>query len=222
MNDQVIAMESPDKAREELEKILSQREYQIYYENQDNLIQSWWKEIQQWFNEIINTLFFGFEPSSGVGDTLLLTLIGIVVLLVLFAGFLIVRTIIRKRTFREQKPFQSVGEMEWSVLQHLKEAKKQEDEQNYSLATRHQFLALLLHFHERNWLTAHIWKTNWDYVNELQKENKERATAFYELAQTFDEVFYGDRMIEHQEYVNYQKQIEKWLNDSRADTISEL
>jgi len=218
----VIGMQSPDKAREELEEILNQKEYQDYYEDQRNFIQIWWDKLKQWFGELLSDLFSGFNPSSDFADTVLVIIIGVAVLLACLVGFLIFRSVKRKRTFNTHQPLQSVDEMEWSVTEHLKEAKRQEREENYSLATRHQFLALLLYFHERKWLEAHVWKTNWDYVNELKREDKQKAEAFYELARIFDEAFYGKRKIKHEEYLSYQKKVQKWLEDPTSHSIQEV
>src|SRR5690625_491519 len=218
----VIGMQSPDKAREELEEILNQKEYQDYYEDQRNFIQIWWDKLKQWFSELLSDLFSGFNPSIDFADTVLVIIIGVAVLLACLVGFLIFRSVKRKRTFNTHQPLQSVDEMEWSVTEHLKEAKRQEREENYSLATRHQFLALLLYFHERKWLEAHVWKTNWDYVNELKREDKQKAEAFYELARIFDEAFYGKRMIKHEEYLSYEKKVQKWLEVPTSRSIQEV
>lgn len=218
----VIGMENPDKAREDLEKILSQREYQVYYEDQRNIVQIWWAQAKQWFRELLSELFSGLNPSSDFADTLLVIMIGIVVLLALSVGYLVVRSMIRKRSFQAHQPFQSADEMEWSMAEHLKAAEKQENMGNYSLATRHQFLAVLLYFHERKWLKAHVWKTNWDYFAELQQKDKHRAEAFYELARIFDEAFYGKRTIEHQEYLDYRKKVQTWLYDPGEKDIQEV
>jgi hypothetical protein len=207
-------MENPERARERLEEILSQREYQIYYEDNRNFLQIIWDNVTEWFWELLNELFSGLEPSNAFADTLLVILIGVVILLAVVVAIFIIRSAVRKQALREQQPFQSVNELDWSVARHLKEAEKQANASQYSLAARHQFLALLLYFHDRGLLQAHVWKTNWDYFAELERKDKNRAAAFYELARTFDEAVYGERDIRQEEYENYRENVRKWMYDT--------
>lgn len=207
----MIKMESSKDVRKELEDILSQREYQVYYENEQNFIQTWWADVKEWFRDLLSELFSDLNPSNGFADTLLVIIIGVVVLLALLVIFLFVRSSVRKRSVKGRQPFQSTSELEWSVARHLEEANRQEQLENYALATRHQFLAVLLYFHKRDWLEARTWKTNWEYFSELERQDKEIARSFYDLARIFDEVFYGERQIDYPDYKKYRKKAAKWL-----------
>jgi cbb3-type cytochrome oxidase subunit 3 len=215
-------MENPDRARVRLEEILSQREYQIYYEDNRNFIQIMWDRVTEWFQELLAELFSGLEPSNAFADTLFVILIGIVILLAIAVVFFIVRSKRRQRALREQHPFQSVNELEWSVGRHLKEADKQASNEYYSLAVRHQFLALLLYFHDRELLQAHVWKTNWDYFAELERKDKQRATAFFELARIFDEAVYGEHDIKQAEYEKYRESVRKWMQKTGEKEVHEV
>ena len=84
---------------------------------------------------------------------------------------------------------------------------------DYTLSTRHLFLALLLYFHEKEWLEARIWKTNWEYYDELKKVNQEWAEQFYHLAYFFDEVTYGERNVQKEEYIQFHNEAMKWLGE---------
>jgi flagellar biosynthesis/type III secretory pathway M-ring protein FliF/YscJ len=215
-------MENPDKARERLEEILSQREYQIYYEENRNFLQIMWDRLTTWFQELLAEWFSGLEPSNAFADTLLVILIGVVILLALVVLFFVVRSVRRKQEARKYQPFQSADELEWSVKRHLKEAEKLADAGNYSLGVRHQFLALLLYFHDLELLKAHVWKTNWDYFAELQKKDKQRAEAFYELARTFDEAVYGEREMEQMEYEHYRENVSEWMDKAGEKEIRKM
>ncbi len=214
-------MGNPDKARERLDDILSQKEYQAYYEENRNFIQILWDRITEWFYELLAEWFSDLEPSNAFADTLLVILIGVVILLAVVVIFFVVRAVRRKRTAQAYQPFQSADELEWSVERHVKEAEKQADAGDYSLGIRHQFLALLLYFHDLDLLKAHIWKTNWDYFAELQKRDKQRAEAFYELARTFDEAVYGERQMTKEEYVHYRKNVSEWMQKTGEKEIRE-
>lgn len=212
-------METPDNAKERLRDILNQKEYTVYNEENRNIIQQWWDGAKEWFRNLVFEWLSALEPSAGFADTLFVILIGVMILLLLLTLFLVIRSVSRKRNLKEQQPFQSMNELEWSVGRHLREAKSQADVENYSVAARHQFLALLLYFHERKWLKAHVWKTNWDYFAELERKSKQRASAFYELAQTFDETFYGGRPMNEKEYTVYMEKIQKWLEEIENDDV---
>ncbi|GAB3802269.1 DUF4129 domain-containing protein [Virgibacillus kimchii] len=214
-------MENPDRARERLEEILSQREYQVYYEENRNFLQILWDRLSEWFFELLEEWLMGMEPSNAFSDTLLVILIGVVILLAIVVIFFAVRSVRRKRSAREHQPFHSADELEWSVDRHVREAEKQAGKGNYSLGIRHQFLALLLYFHDLELLKASVWKTNWDYFAELQKKDKQRAGAFYELARIFDEAVYGEREMEQAEYENYREQVRGWMRETGEEEKQE-
>src|SRR5690625_1515879 len=100
-------MENPDQARERLEEILSQREYQVYYEENRNFLQILWDRLTTWFMDLLNEWFSGLEPSNAFADTLLVILIGVVILLAVVVIFLVLRSIRRKQAAKEYQPFQS-------------------------------------------------------------------------------------------------------------------
>ncbi|WP_268872907.1 DUF4129 domain-containing protein [Neobacillus fumarioli] len=77
----------------------------------------------------------------------------------------------------------------------------------------------MLYFHEKNWLEARIWKTNWDYYDELRRVDLQEADQFYRLAQIFDEVTYGERTVSKEEYVQFKQEAMKWLGERRENSI---
>ncbi|MFD2043704.1 DUF4129 domain-containing protein [Ornithinibacillus salinisoli] len=210
-------MENKDKARDDLQDILHDREYQIYYEDNRSFIEIWWDKLIEWFRELLSNWFSSLNPSNGFAELVLIIIIGTVILLTAVGSILFLRSMKRKRAFQNHRPLQSMNELEWSVTKHLLEADKQEKADNYAAATRHIFLALLLHFHENNWLIARVWKTNWEYYDELQQTDPTRAKAFYKLANMFDEVVYGERTIKGHEYTEYRKEALTWLNRSSEE-----
>ena len=65
---------------------------------------------------------------------------------------------------------------------HEKKDYELESSGEYSQATRHLFLAILLFFDEKGWLVAKRWKTNWEYYDELVRTDKKRAERFFDFA----------------------------------------
>ncbi|TXC90304.1 DUF4129 domain-containing protein [Metabacillus litoralis] len=207
-------MLNDEKAKKELQEILNQREYLVYEEKPPGFIEKWWNSVEDWLSEWLEGLFPTIEPASGIGGQVLLTLIVIMILLLLGVFvFIIFRNGKRKRALRKYQPLQTIDEMKWSYQKHLRESERQELQREFNLSTRHLFLGLLLYFHEKDLLKARIWKTNWEYYDELMKVNKQWANQFYNLAQLFDEVTYGERIIGEEEYHHFKKIVLNLIED---------
>ncbi|MBD8067682.1 DUF4129 domain-containing protein [Bacillus sp. PS06] len=199
-------MLNSEKAKSEIEQILDTKEYQMYQNPPKGLFETLWDKVRDWFAELLSNMFPSIEPTSKLA-TVILTII----IFIILVGLLIFAvSAIRSRYRREgtpMNPIQSMNEMNWSYVQHMNEAKNQENAEEYNLATRHMFLALLLYFHEKEWLVAKIWKTNWDYYEELRRIDQFKATKFDQLALLFDEVAYGERDISQQEFMTYHDEV---------------
>lgn len=214
-------MMKEEKAREELQEILSGNEYRIYYEDNRNTLQVLWDDLMAWLMDLLSKLFPSLEATSSVAGNILIVVISvaIAILLIIFT-FLAVRYRQRK-SIEKQQPFQFANELEWSYHEHLNYALKQEELRDFSLATRHLFLALLLYFHEKNWLEARIWKTNWEYYEELRSAKKESADLFFNFALLFDRATYGKQQIQREEYSLYRDKALKWLEEGNESSKME-
>jgi hypothetical protein len=126
----------------------------------------------------------------------------------------------KKRLIKEKQPFHSENDLEWTYHQHLNEAKEYEAKEDYSLAARHLFLGLLLFFHEKEWPEAKIWKTNWEYYDELRKVKKDRAELFFHFALLFDRTTYGKQKVTEEEYIPFRDQTLAWLNENLENNRS--
>ncbi|HHY73521.1 MAG TPA: DUF4129 domain-containing protein [Bacillus bacterium] len=211
-------MLNPNEARDDIEKILNDKEYQAYYDNSKSILQIWWEKAIKWLEERLGDVFPSYSPSNEVTQWIFIGIIVGIVLLLALILFLIFRNTNRSYRFRN-KPIQSLSEMNWSFQDHVREASKQEAMGQYTIATRHMFLALLLYCHENKWLEARVWKTNWEYYAELQKVNKEWAAQFKRFALFFDEATYGERKLQKEEYSEYCNEIMQWFE--HTDTTDE-
>jgi hypothetical protein len=208
-------MLNEEQAREELEQILNGREYKAY---QNDTNDSWREQVLDWFAKRLEDLFPSIEISKDFSGTVLTIIIVVTIILILLLIFFLVRHGKRKKPFHLNKPLQTMNEMHWSYDMHLSEANRCESVEEYTRATRHMFLALLLYFHEKEWLIARIWKTNWEYYDELKKVNLQWANHFFHLARIFDEVTYGERMIHKEEYIQFKHDTLQWLSkDAELD-----
>ncbi|MBW8349206.1 DUF4129 domain-containing protein [Bacillus sp. IITD106] len=206
-------MENVDKAKEEIRGILDGKEYQMYANESKSIFTIWWERAKEWIADQLAKLFPSLESAShaAAGPVLIAIIIAVLAMIVVLV-LLLVRVQLRKRKYRDNKPFTSMKEMEWTYQTHLNEADRLSSLKEYSLSTRHLFLALLLYFHEKEWLIARIWKTNWEYYDELRKVNKEWAERFFNIALIFDEVTYGERIVTKEEYDQYKSQVLEWLS----------
>jgi hypothetical protein len=136
------------------------------------------------------------------------------------SAYFLIRNMKRNRLLRNQKPLQSVKERNWTFVQHIKEAENLESLKDYQGSTRHLFLAMLLFYHEKKWLEVRIWKTNWDYYDELRKVNQQNADQFNELALFFEDVTYGERKVGTEEFETFRAKIKNILAERGMEGIS--
>ena len=206
-------MQDANKTKEKLQEILNGKEYQAYYNEPTNIFATWWEKAKKWIAEQLANLFPSMESAGNASGPLLIIMILIIIALLGFVILFLIRNSKMKRQFRDQKPLQSVNEMNWSYERHLSEARRLEILEDYTQSTRHLFLALLLFFHEKEWLEARIWKTNWEYYDELRKINKQWANQFYHHALLFDGATYGKYVVQKEEYDKFQTEAMRWLNE---------
>lgn len=209
-----MMMQNLKDPRDELKDILNKREYRVYYDHSKSWFEIWWEKAKQWIAQKLSKLFPSFEATNSAAVPVLIGVIVVVVILLALTLFFIFQNVRRNRIFRNQKPLQSIKEIDWSFGQHLSEARRQESLEEYTLSTRHLFLAILLYFHDKGWLEAKIWKTNWEYYEELLKINKQAADEFYQLAALFDEVTYGEQLVQKDEYLQFRAIVMRWLEES--------
>ncbi|SHN31196.1 DUF4129 domain-containing protein [Gracilibacillus kekensis] len=205
-------MSSYQKEREQLIEILSKREYQIYYEDNRSFVEKSWDAIREWLADILSKVFESFDPSTTVGNSII-TVVLIVILLAVAIGIVaIIMTVTRRKRLKNHQPFASSNQLQWGYQEHLNVAKQYASEEEYRLATRHQFLAFLLLLNDKSLLTAKLWKTNWDYYDELKQTEHALAQDFYQLALFFDRSTYGEQQITAEDYQQYQAKILDWIN----------
>lgn len=209
-------MYDTDNARKDLEEILKTKEYRVYYDKK-GLIATWWDQAKEWIATQLEKLFPAIHSASRASTPILIAIIVVVIILLAFFAFFLIRNTKRNRILRQQKPLQSRKEISWTSQRHLEEAKKHESLAEFTQSTRHLFLALLLFFHEKGLLEARIWKTNWDYYDELRKEDQRKAEQFYQFAQLFEEVTYGERIVMEEEYFQFHDEVMIVLDEKEEE-----
>lgn len=208
----------PLKAREELEGILSQKEYQVYYVKEKNTLQDLLEQLQDWLSRI----FSKFTPNIQVAETasewvsygMVAVGIGIVLLLIVIFSSRIVR---ENRYF--SKPLGTQEELVLSSQSHLAEAERLFTQGHLRSALRHQFLALILYLNDIQMIEARVWKTNGEYIDELEQHTPEWVESFKKLALKFEATWYGGRVISNEDYLDYQDQVGRLLEVKQGEKV---
>ncbi|MCC3357277.1 DUF4129 domain-containing protein [Bacillus sp. REN16] len=210
-------MGQTNDARDRIEEILNGKEYRIYYDDSRNVFQEWWGQVKEWLADFLESLFPAIESGSSAAEVVLVLIIFGALLFLGIAVFLTVRNKRRNKNLSKHKPLHSAQGLNWTYQKHLHEALRYEENHHYSPATRHLFLALLLFFHEKEWLEAKLWKTNWEYYDELRRVNQSWADEFYDLALVFDEVAYGEYEIDRAEFDQFREKAFFWIEPTEGE-----
>ncbi|MFC4402123.1 DUF4129 domain-containing protein [Gracilibacillus xinjiangensis] len=213
-------MKGFEKHKERLEDILSNREYQIYYEDNRGLLEKLWDKARGWINDLLSKIFDSFEPGSSVGNTIVLVIITGIVIAISLGIYFIIRYFTRKNQAKHVL-LQTTKEMEWRYTEHLKEADYFAQLQQYKHATRHYFLAFLLLLHERKHLEARLWKTNWEYYDDLKKADTQLAKGFYEAATFFERVTYGEKEVSESDFYHLKEKVDDWMKKVEQQSAEE-
>jgi len=194
----------PSKSLEELQKILSGREYSVYYDQKPNIIGQWLDKLKDWLANILDKIlpktgFWGEGASQWLAYTILLVFFLLVIFLVVY---MISRMV--HRSVLKHKPV-SATELTLSYNSHLNKVDQYATEEEYDLALRHLFLALILLLDQEKLLEARVWKTNGEYYEELKNNDRKLAKTFYAIALKFEETMYGGKPITKTEFQLFQE-----------------
>lgn len=196
----------PLKAKEELEEILSQKEYQVYYRQDKNTLADLLERLQDWLNRYLTKFFPKAEFTEDASEWISYGMVGLGIAIVLLLLVMFSSRVVRENRFFS-KPVGTEAELVLSPQSHLIEAENRSGEGDLRSAIRHLFLAYLLHLDQNKWIEAKAWKTNGEYLDELQEARAEIAKTFRVLATQFEATWYGGRPISNEDYREYRQQV---------------
>ncbi|MGD6857003.1 DUF4129 domain-containing protein [Bacillus infantis] len=203
-------MKDAEQARKELSEILEGREYTVYQDQGESFLEKLREKFFTWLEE----LFPQIEFSSGSSGSFPFIMVLAGVLFIGIVVFAAARASKRQKILQEQQPLDRAAKISWSYKKHLEEAGKHEESGDLTKGARHIFLALLLWFNEHGWLNAKIWKTNWDYYEELKRTDTNTAEVFYSLSALFDRAAYGGQNIKSSEFQQYKREALRLMDNS--------
>jgi hypothetical protein len=196
----------PKQANHELEKILAEKQYQIYYRKDQNTLADLLDSLQAWINRHLAKLLPEQEFRDDVSEWISYGMVGVGIFVVLFLLILFSSRVVREKRFYA-KPVVTEQELELSTKSHLREAEQYYEAGDLRQALRHLFLAYLLYLDEKKWIEARAWKTNGEYEGELQETQRDRAAEFRKFAHTFEATWYGGRQVTADSYLDYRNQV---------------
>lgn len=186
-----------EAARERLNRILAQAEYQ-QEQRQESSIKQWitnlLRQVQNWFRKLFSTRSQA-QPSQ---FTLILTRLLIGGLLLLTLGYALYKFFRwlgtrNRRQKTEPGPREILGEIisETATTEDLLAAARRLSEQgDYRGAIRRAYIALLFELEQRGKLRLHRAKTNRDYLEALRDETL-IYPSFVALTRMFERIWYG-------------------------------
>ncbi|WP_312115097.1 DUF4129 domain-containing protein [Brevibacillus reuszeri] len=194
-----------DKQR--LQEILSQDEFMSHQADGENLLQKGIRYLIEWLAK----LFKWTEVPAGASNA-----ISTGILILAGLGLIFVIYWMTKRIVWEQKRKRSLfvhGEKIRAYTDYLRDAKEQGQAGNWREGERSLFLALLVYLQTREWIRIEKWKTNWEYADELQMNQPLAEELFRRHARTFDQVWYGQTVIDEELFWERLKELEVFCRE---------
>ncbi|MGI9526303.1 MAG: DUF4129 domain-containing protein [Weeksellaceae bacterium] len=158
------------------------------------------RKLNDWFQELFKSNDIAFL--NNYTEWILQGLAAIILGLVLY--WLIKYLMGKEGGFFFSKKNKEINPEAWTITENIhevdfnKEIQQHEQNGNYRLATRYQFLYLLKTFTDRGWITWDPDKTNEDYIYALKGNPSQ--TLFKQSAKIFEYVWYGEFEVEKEEY----------------------
>ncbi|SDN79544.1 DUF4129 domain-containing protein [Halobacillus sp. SY10] len=205
-------MSRSNEGKEQLKEILERPEYQAYEQESQTASQRLLDVIAQWVKELLETWFPNFQVSDSAinGWIYFFGFIGIGILL--FFVIKLVGRLSGEKKLSEKRTFSMTSDLAWSSEKHVQEAEARAAGGQFSEAARHVFLGMLLDFDTRDLVEVKTWKTNGDYENELQDSNHALSADFSFLAKTFDQITYGNRTLQKEEFDEFRFRAFQWMD----------
>ncbi|MFZ5597208.1 MAG: DUF4129 domain-containing protein [Bacillota bacterium] len=194
-----------EEDREHLREILSRDEFTAYHVNKEDfpgrLLERLWEKIMELLSLVP-------VPGGHAKDFLVPAVAAVLVALLLYAGYRMVMSLLgRRRLLRDHG-----GKVESSPGRYtdlLLRARELGATGEWREGIRYAYLALLFYMESKNWIRVEKWKTNFEYMLELNESNRELSEAFRSRAGIFERVWYGKGAVDESLFMRYVSWIEE-------------
>jgi hypothetical protein len=214
-NSSVAVSMQEDKAK--LREILANNEYKPNQEGGFNLLDEIGKGLKYLFNQIAKLFPEKFLPNSSAAIHIIsyLVIAGGLCLL----GYLIywlIRQLTVQRRFTKGLQL-SAQELMLSYHDYMQNARQAAEAANWKDGARYLFLALLFYCDKNAWIRIEKWKTNGEYLIELQAAQPAIVQEFVSGALLFDKIWYGKTSIDAAEFQAVYRKIEPIVKEGNFD-----
>jgi hypothetical protein len=194
-----------DKQR--LNEILSRDEYTQRQGEQE----SWLETALQYVIDAIAKLFDLTEIPTGTASAASTAILVAAALGLIGVIYWLSRRMVREQ--RHKQPLLARGENIHSYSDYLKAARDQGQRGEWREGERSLFLALLLYMQKKAWIRVEQWKTNWEYLDEIQANQPTAEELFRRHARTFEQVWYGQKQLDKELFFERLNELESVLRE---------
>jgi hypothetical protein len=201
--------------RTELENILEQEEYQAYYKNESsNLLQKWFIELFDWLKR-----FFPELDVSGEDARIIAYIASGIIALILIAFIVwLIRKIIMRQSLRES-PLLDEDDLNQTEGSYWRLARQAEENKQWKEGVRFAYYALLLYLDHREWIKAERWKTNREYVDELDQNQPDHLKSFRSLAVQYERFWYGKYSCGENQCASFLSEVKSIIGEGKAHEV---
>lgn len=185
-----------------LQEILTRPEYQWAEEERTNYLAELWLRLLRWLLSLI--------PESAIGAPIFRYLLPSLAAIILLAILVYFGRNLRQ-SFADDSQTNDPHDLHHEPLSAddaLTHAQNLSTTGDYRTAVRYLYLSALLLLDERNLLRYDRSRTNREYLRSVATR-PELATILKDVVDIFDEVWYGYRIINQDDYTHYEAQVTK-------------
>ncbi|NQX71096.1 DUF4129 domain-containing protein [Paenibacillus alba] len=193
--------------KEQLKKILEQKEYKAY-ELKDH--ESFWSWLKPLFRKL-RSLLPDFEVSDTVTDWLTIGVMIVLLGIAAFAIYWFVKQLIWQQRAKAET-FLPEGEISRSYLYYWQQAADLREMGDWREGVRSVFLSLLFFLEAERMIRVEKWKTNWEYAEELKGSASLLIPLFEESSLLFDRIWYGKELVTEQQFIWMYEQIARVID----------
>src|SRR5699024_8968595 len=94
--------------RSTLDQILSEQEYQAYYQDNRNILQRIWDFVKEWVLDLIYQWFNGLTPSRATGDLIVAILFIVMAIVVVSLAIYLLKNWQRRQRLKRDQPLKGL------------------------------------------------------------------------------------------------------------------
>ncbi|WP_025027224.1 DUF4129 domain-containing protein [Caldalkalibacillus mannanilyticus] len=205
-----------DQDREILREILSRDEFKAYHETEGtNFLMQLIYDVLKWFTKTF------FNSNMDPINTTFLSIIAYVIVALIIVAFIgtiywFVKQMVRHKSLQNKWQLTN-AELSLHFTDYIEKAREAEQKGDYRGGLRFLFLSFLFFLHSKKWIQVEKWKTNWEYVDELNRNRPAYVDLFKEKARLFERVWYGQEIPTQDVFLTFLTELEEWIERDEAD-----